>query len=69
MGMIRAYVVSEWKKDAEHKIVFMRQKSRKRRKTAQLKLPSDEKISLNVDMEIVTDTNQKYMAPHSGQRS
>lgn len=47
----------------------MRQKSRKRSKTAQLKLPSDEKISLNTDMEIVMDTNQKYTAPHSGQTS
>jgi len=69
MGMICAYIVSEWKKDAEYKIVFMRQQSRKRSRTAQLKLPSAEKIPLNIDMESVTDTNQKYAAAHSGPRS
>ena len=41
MGMTRAYVISEWRKDAEYKVA----KIKKKVKAAQLKLPSDEKIN------------------------
>lgn len=69
MRMTCAYIVSEWRRDAEDKVVFMRLKSRKRNQIAKLKLPSDAKISLIINMEIVTDTNWTYMALYSGQIS